>query len=295
MYHRSLLVISNNNAVLCSLRLHHPAPKANPLCFNMASTDLTALFSNFIHASHILYLHGILDGYGHISFRNPNNASTFFMARAIAPALVSSPEDIVEYLIEDASPIDPNAPRGFIERYIHSEILKKFPGINSVVHSHSSNVVPFSVTGVPLRAIVHMAGFLGMWYRGVKKPSLSDIRIGEGAPVFDISQFHAPSRVQDLLIRNIPLGAALASAMAKPNSSSSRTPDYSTVLLQNHGFVTAATSIELAVMQAYYTQVNAQVQSTALGIQSSLGGAQNGRSDVRLLSTEAVFGSLRNS
>lgn len=47
------------------------------------------------------------------------------------------------------------------ERYIHSEIYKRFSGVNSAVHSHSSDVVPYSVNGVPLKPVIHTAGFLG--------------------------------------------------------------------------------------------------------------------------------------
>jgi hypothetical protein len=41
--------------------------------------------------------------------------------------------------------------------------------------------------------------------------------------------------------------------------------------MQNHGFTTVATSIELAVMQAIYTQTNAGIQTTALTIRGAYG------------------------
>jgi hypothetical protein len=111
---------------------------------------------------HILHYNGVLDAYGHVSVRNPNNGSNFFMSRNLAPALVANSSDLVEYYVEDAAPVDPNAPGGFLERYIHSELYKRFPNINSVVHSHSPQVVPYTFSGVPLRPTLHMAGFLGM-------------------------------------------------------------------------------------------------------------------------------------
>lgn len=127
----------------------------------MVAANLTVLFNTLITASHILHFNGVLDAYGHLSVRNPNNASTFFMSRNEAPALMASATDIVEYQVTDASPVDSNAPKGFIERYIHSELFKRFPTINSVVHSHSPAVVPFSMSGVPLRSSIHLAGFIG--------------------------------------------------------------------------------------------------------------------------------------
>lgn len=124
--------------------------------------NLTAVFSTLITANHILHYHKVLDAYGHISVRNPNNNLTFFLSKNIAPALVSSPEDLVEYYVSNASSVDPNAPAGYIERYIHSEVLKRFPEVNSVIHSHSEAVIPYSDVDVPLEPLIHMAGFLGL-------------------------------------------------------------------------------------------------------------------------------------
>lgn len=69
------------------------------------------------------------------------------MPRNIAPALLSSAADIVEYRVEDAAPVDPNSPPGYVERYIHGEIYKRYPKIQSVIHSHSAAVLPFTITG----------------------------------------------------------------------------------------------------------------------------------------------------
>jgi len=103
----------------------------------------------------------VLDAFGHVSIRNPENKSTFFMSCSIAPALITSKDDLVEYHIEDASSVDANAKEGYSERFIHSEILKRFPGANSVIHSHSPDVLPYCVNDVPLKASIHMSGFLG--------------------------------------------------------------------------------------------------------------------------------------
>lgn len=70
------------------------------------------------------------------------------MPRNMAPALLSSQVDIVEYRVEDASPVDPNSPPGYVERYIHSEIYKRYPEIQSVIHSHSPAILPFTITGI---------------------------------------------------------------------------------------------------------------------------------------------------
>src|SRR6202000_3313930 len=105
--------------------------------------NLTTL-STLITANHILHFNGVLDAYGHISVRNPDNSSTFFLAADRAPALVASPAELVEYRIPAPQAIDPNAPQGYIERYIHSEIMKRFPEVNSVIHSHSYEIIPYT-------------------------------------------------------------------------------------------------------------------------------------------------------
>ncbi|KAI1755585.1 class II aldolase and Adducin N-terminal domain-containing protein [Xylaria castorea] len=214
----------------------------------MVSANLTQVFTALIDALHILHNKGVLDAYGHLSVRNPNNPATFFLSRNVAPALVSSPDDIVEYHISDASPVEPDAPNGFIERYIHSEIYKRFSQISTVVHSHSPAVIPYSVSVVPLKPLIHMAGFLD-----------------ERVPVFDIAKHYHDNDTQDLLIRNVGLGAALAAEFSARGSETDKSlPDYYVALMQNHGFTTCATSIETVVYKAFYTQANAQVQSEAL-------------------------------
>lgn len=71
----------------------------------MASKDTASPLKDLITANHILHHHNVVDAYGHISMRNPNNPHTFFMSHSAAPALVSSPTDVVEYNVEDASPV----------------------------------------------------------------------------------------------------------------------------------------------------------------------------------------------
>lgn len=124
-------------------------------------TKLKDFFSDLITASHILHYHGVVDGYGHISARNPENHSTFFMARSLAPGLVESLDDLVEYYVNDGEPVRSDAPRGFLERQIHSQALKKYPTVMSVVHSHSPETIPFSITNVRMRACTSLAGFVG--------------------------------------------------------------------------------------------------------------------------------------
>lgn len=118
--------------------------------------------STLITANHILHYQSVLDAYGHVSMRSSSNPQIFIMSGDRAPALVSSPSDLIEYQISDALPVDPNAKRGYQERFIHSEIYKRFPEVKSVIHSHSEAVLPYTMNGVEMRAAFHIAGFLGI-------------------------------------------------------------------------------------------------------------------------------------
>lgn len=73
-------------------------------------------------ASRILAHHGVVDAYGHVSARHPDNKDTFIMSRNMPPALVTS-TDVLEYHIEDASATRADAPRGFLERVLSVDLV----------------------------------------------------------------------------------------------------------------------------------------------------------------------------
>lgn len=83
------------------------------------------------------------------------------MSADSAPALVQSPDDLVMYHITDSSPVQPTAKKSYQERFIHSELYKRFPEVNCVIHSHSEAVLPYTMSGVPLKPVFHITGFLG--------------------------------------------------------------------------------------------------------------------------------------
>ena len=116
------------------------------------------LIEDLVAASRILAHHGVLDAWGHVSMRHPNNPQRYLMSRARAPAMVSI-EDIMEFDL-DSNPVDQRDRRCFLERFIHGNAFKARPDVNAVVHSHSPTIVPFSVTDQPLRAVSSVASFL---------------------------------------------------------------------------------------------------------------------------------------
>lgn len=151
------------------------------------------------------------------------------MSRYIAPATISSERDLVEYHVSDAEPVDPNSPKGYSERHIHSSILKRFPSVNAVIHSHSDAVVPYTISGVPMRACYHMAGFLG-----------------SGAPVWDIGKLWKDGDRRDMLVSNAYLGDGLAEAFGSEGGEAEK----AVVLMRGHGFTVQGESIIDVVMRA---------------------------------------------
>jgi len=191
------------------------------------------LLDDVVAANRILAEHGVIDAYGHVSIRSPRDPSRFILARNIAPETVQA-EDLLEYGL-DGEPVDAARVRDSVtERYIHSEVYRARPDVMAVVHNHSPSVVPFSVTGVPMRALFHMAAF-----------------VGEGVPNFEIRKVKKGS---DLLIRTPALGKALAKTLAEKPAA----------LMRGHGSVVVGENLPRAVGRSVYLELSARMQMQAL-------------------------------
>ncbi|KAH7124345.1 class II aldolase/adducin N-terminal [Dactylonectria macrodidyma] len=231
--------------------------------------SLAQLHRTFISACHILHYHNVLDAYGHLSFRHPVDPDKFFMARSIAPGTISSPGDVIEYYVADAEPVDPTSAKGYAERCIHSECYKRYPGVRAVIHSHSEAVLPYTISGVPLKPCYHMAGFLG-----------------SGVPVWDISDAYCDGDIKDLLVRDTRLGSSLAASLSRRiDNNKTELPDHAVSLMRGHGFTVVAENMESCVLRAIYTQNNASIQTMTLTISAAFGG-QTTQHDIKYLSVE---------
>ena len=115
--------------------------------------ELQQLIDDLVAANHILYHHGVVDGYGHASIRHPEKPDRFLIAAAIAPGRVQA-SDILE-LDLDGNTVDGVGRPVYSERFIHAEVYRARSDVNAVIHSHSPTVIPFSVTDVPLRPIIN--------------------------------------------------------------------------------------------------------------------------------------------
>ena len=194
-----------------------------------------AAVEELVIANHILYDQNAVDGYGHISVRNPNNPNTFFLARSVAPSVVQV-EDIMEFDMNGKA-LHGDTRVAYGERFIHSGILKNRPDINSVIHGHAAPILPYGLTGTTLKPVYHMSSFLG-----------------EGAPIFEIRNFAKPNPDTDMFISSVDLGNALSQTMGLQYF----------VLMRGHGYAAGADSIKKAVFRAVYAIQNASIQSEAM-------------------------------
>jgi len=199
------------------------------------ATDAQTI-ADLVAANRILYAQSVLDGYGHVSARHDFNPDRFWLARGMAPGLVTA-GDVMEFDLS-GEPLDARGRSTYAERFIHSEIYRHRPDVKAIVHSHSPAVIPFGVTSVPLKPIFHMSGFLGA-----------------GVPIFEIRETAGDT---DMLVRNPALGAALAR----------RLNDKPAALMRGHGSVAVGISLPQVVFRAIYLEVNARLQSEAMKLGS---------------------------
>jgi ribulose-5-phosphate 4-epimerase/fuculose-1-phosphate aldolase len=198
----------------------------------LAAQPPQQLVDELVLANHILAHTGVLDAYGHVSVRDSRDPKHYLLARHMAAGLVTA-SDIIEYDL-DSKAVNATESTGYTERFIHGNIYKARPDVMAVVHFHAPEVIPFGVTGVPLRPVYHMAAFLG-----------------EGVPVFEIRKAGGAT---DMLIRNNALGQALAATLGNKPA----------VLLRGHGAVVVAPSLHVVTGRAYYMMVNARVEMQAI-------------------------------
>ena len=192
------------------------------------TTDRNALIADLVTANRILAHEGVVDGFGHVSLRDPDDAGRYLISVSRSPELVDE-GDIVTLGL-DGAPAGPSAGDTrplYIERPIHGAIYAARADVGCIVHNHSLSVIPFGVTGAPLRPVFHMAS-----------------GIGDTVPVWDIRDRFGDT---DMLVTTMDQGEDLARTLA----------GNSVALMRGHGCVVAGAGLRDTVMKAIYLQVNA--------------------------------------
>jgi HCOMODA/2-hydroxy-3-carboxy-muconic semialdehyde decarboxylase len=189
--------------------------------------EIERVKNDLVIANRILAREKVADAYGHVSVRNPDNPHTFFIARSLAPELVT-PEDIVELDME-GNPVGSDNRPLYLERFIHGGIYEARPDITAVIHAHAEDVLPFGIAnGTQLRPVIHSGSF-----------------IGAHVPVWDIADRFGDT---NLLVSNIEQARDLAQTLASHN----------VALMRGHGFAAAARSLIEVVRMSVYLPRNAR-------------------------------------
>jgi ribulose-5-phosphate 4-epimerase/fuculose-1-phosphate aldolase len=194
-------------------------------------STLSDALRDLVIANRILAAHNVLDAFGHVSIRHPENHDTYFLARSKGPATITL-ADIIEFTLE-SQPINQNGRAMYAERYIHGKIYTARPDVNAVCHNHSQAIIPFGVTNVPLRPIFHMGSM-----------------IGAHVPTWDIADDFGET---NLLVTTPDQGASLANALGRGR----------VVLMRGHGGAVAAKTLREVVFTSVYLQKNAELVTTA--------------------------------
>ncbi len=123
-------------------------------------SKLDNLLNDLVIANRILANEDIVDAYGHVSVRHPDDPTRFFLARSLAPEFITR-DDIVEFTL-DGKPVREEKRALYLERFIHGGIFEARPDVVAVVHAHAEDILPFGLTnGTPLRPVIHSGSFIG--------------------------------------------------------------------------------------------------------------------------------------
>ena len=195
---------------------------------------LQDLTEELVTANHILAHERVVDSFGHISARHPERPDRYFLSRARAPRLAES-GDIMEFTL-DGNSVGPQPGKPYSERFIHGAIYEARSEVMAVVHNHSPNVVPFTVTKQRMRPIMHMCA-----------------PIGADIPNWDIRTKFGDT---NLLVTSMEMGRDFARTLGS----------HSVALMRGHGSTVVGRSVREVVFTSVYMEINAEMLIKALAM-----------------------------
>jgi len=183
-------------------------------------------------ANRIVANEGVLDAFGHVSMRHPDNPGRYLLSRSRSPELVA-PEDFIEYDLDSRPTMEPGVPQ-YTERVIHGEIYKARSDVVAVCHHHSPAFMPLIATGTDYVPVFHLGSIGGM------KP-----------PFWDQ---HDEFGDTNMLVVKPAEGASLARALGA----------HWMVLMRRHGVTVAGSSLRECVYRTINSHRNADFQVRAM-------------------------------
>jgi ribulose-5-phosphate 4-epimerase/fuculose-1-phosphate aldolase len=213
-------------------------------------SSLGNIFRDLVIANRILAREDVVDAYGHVSIRHPDNPNRFLIARSVAPEFVTA-DDIVELGL-DGQPVRDEKRTLYLERFIHAAIFGARPEIMAVVHAHAEDTLPFGIADATrLQPVIHSGSF-----------------IGSEVPVWDIADNFGDT---NLLVTNIEQARDLAKCLAGNN----------VALMRGHGFAAAGRSLIEVVRMSVYLPRNARALLRAKQLDGAIKYLSQGEIDAR--------------
>ena len=186
-------------------------------------------------ASRMLANEGVLDAFGHVSIRHPDDPGRYLLPRSRSPQFVE-PADVLEYTL-DSEPVKSPKEKLFAERVIHGCIYEARPDVMAVCHHHAAAVLPFCIAGVPIVPVFHLGA-----------------AVGENMPFWDQ---HDEFGDTNLLVCKPEEGCSLARALGS----------HPAVLMTHHGATVVGKDLRELVSRSIFMCQNAvfQLQAHMLG------------------------------
>jgi HCOMODA/2-hydroxy-3-carboxy-muconic semialdehyde decarboxylase len=189
-----------------------------------------ALLQDLALANRVLHHEGVVDDFGHVALRDPEDPTRFWLSRALPPNLVTA-DDLRRYGPDGTC--DDTSVQSYSEAVLHARIFAARPDVQVCIHHHARPLLPFTLPGAPpLRPVFHTGAIAG-W----------DI------PLWDSAPFGA--------------GGMLVDTIAKADSLAEALGPHPAALLRAHGAVVVGPTIAEAVMIAIYMAENAGVALAA--------------------------------
>jgi ribulose-5-phosphate 4-epimerase/fuculose-1-phosphate aldolase len=193
---------------------------------------LEDLIEELALANRMLAHEGVLDAFGHVSARHPNDPGRYLLPRSRSPALIE-PGDILQFTL-DSEPVKPPKVHLYAERVIHGCIYQARPDVMAVCHHHAPAIMPFAVAGRPIVPVFHLGAAMG-----------------EEMPFWDQ---HDEFGDTNLLVVEQAEGHSLARALGQ----------HPAVLMNRHGATVVGGGLKELVSRAIFICQNAEYQLRAL-------------------------------
>lgn len=190
-----------------------------------------SLKQKLVTANHILVNEGIIQGFGHVSVREPGS-DEMLISRRRPPKYVRE-EDIIRMGL-DGTVLDDRDVDTYGESVLHRKIYENREDVNAVVHHHAPPVIPFTITDTEIKPAFHMAAIFA-----------------DGVPEFSDYDLHY---------------GRLIATEEEAQRMADNLGDHRAQLLEGHGANVTGDSLEETIFATVFFVMNARYQYQAMQI-----------------------------